>query len=331
MNREYTKGKTKEQIIGHIGFEGKANINKFRTRKVLITGAGSYIGESFKNYASREYPDNFTIDTLDMLSADWRDKSFAGYDLVFHVAGLAHSYVGTVSDEVKEKYYSVNTDLALETCKKARDDGAGAFVFMSSMIIYGASAPYGKKLVIDADTMPNPENYYGDSKLQADVALRELGTDDFGVIVLRPPMIYGKGCKGNFVTLSKFATKLKLFPKVNNERSMLYIGNLCEFLCQLFLCDNRQPQTVFYPQNPEWTCTSHMVGEIAKCCKNRILITRLGAPAIWLCSKVPGKIGQLCNKAFGNSCYAHELSKYEGMDYQKYNLDESVEMAVSEQ
>ena len=112
-------------------------------KKVLITGADSYIGVSFDNYAREHYGDELSVETVDMIDGSWREKDFSGYDVVYHVAGIAHADVGNVSDEVKAKYYAVNTDLAIETAKKARAEGVKQFVFMSSAIVYGDSAPYG--------------------------------------------------------------------------------------------------------------------------------------------------------------------------------------------
>ena len=133
-------------------------------KKVLITGANSYIGVSFENYVHEHYSSELSIDTVDMIDGSWREKNFSSYDVVYHVAGIAHADVGNVSDEVKAKYYVINTDLAIETAKKAKADGVKQFVFMSSAIVYGDSAPYGKRKRITADTEPQPANFYGDSK-----------------------------------------------------------------------------------------------------------------------------------------------------------------------
>lgn len=59
-------------------------------KKILITGANSYIGTSFEKYLKENYPDEYIVDTVDMIDGSWREKSFAGYDSVFHVAGIAH-------------------------------------------------------------------------------------------------------------------------------------------------------------------------------------------------------------------------------------------------
>lgn len=322
--RLYTEGKSNEELIGNIGFGETVNVDLSAKKKILITGAGSYIGESFKEYAAEKYSNNFSIKDVDMLDGAWRDMDFSEFDIVYHVAGIAHADVGNVDESTKEKYYAVNTDLAVEVCKKAKAEGVKEFIFMSSMIIYGDSAPYGKNKIIDENTVPCAANFYGDSKLQADVAVRELASDEFKVIVLRPPMIYGKGSKGNYPTLAKFAKKLPVFPDVNNQRSMLHIDNLCEFLCQIMLVEVEQNATVLIPQNSEWTKTSEMVKEIATACNNKIRTLSTLSPSVVIGGKLPGKIGELVNKAFGNCCYSQKISIYSGINYQTISLHDSI-------
>lgn len=323
--RHYTDGKSDSELIGHIGFGEPVTVDKNAKRKVLITGAGSYIGESFLEYADKHYCENFEIEVLDMLDEKWREKDFSSFDIVYHVAGIAHADVGNVDEATKEKYYAVNTDLTVEVCKKAKADKVKEFVFMSSMIVYGDSAPYGAKKIVDANTVPKPANFYGDSKLQADVAVRELADADFKVIVLRPPMIYGKGSKGNYPVLAKLAKKLPVFPDVDNERSMLHIDNLCEFLCQVMLIEHlTQDAVVLIPQNAEWTKTSDMVEQIAEVSGKKIKKTKVLTPAVKIAGMMPGKIGGLVNKAFGNNCYAYKISVYSGVNYQKNTLKQSI-------
>ena len=322
--RSYTDGKSAEELIGNIGFGEAVQVDATAKRKVLITGAGSYIGESFKAYAAENYGDNFDIEEVDMLDGTWRDIDFFKYDIVYHVAGIAHADVGNVDDATKEKYYAVNTDLTVEVCRKAKTEGVKEFIFMSSMIVYGDSAPYGESKIIDENTVPQPANFYGDSKLQADVAVREMADDNFKVLVLRPPMIYGKGSKGNYPTLAKLAKKLPVFPDVDNQRSMLHIDNLCEFLCQIMLVNVKQNATVLIPQNAEWTKTTDMVKEIAEVCDRKILTTKLLKPCVNIAGVIPGKIGGLVNKAFGNNCYDFIVSIYEGINYRIVTWRESI-------
>ncbi|MEH2947393.1 NAD-dependent epimerase/dehydratase family protein [Sporofaciens sp. JLR.KK001] len=289
-------------------------------KKVLITGANSYIGVSFENYVREHYGSELSIETVDMIDDSWKEKDFSSYNVVFHVVGIAHADVGNVSDEVKAKYYAINTDLAIETAKKAKAEGVKQFVFMSSSIVYGDSAPYGKQKRITADTEPKPANFYGDSKWQADKGARELADDSFIVTVLRPPMIYGKNSKGNYPMLAKMAKKLPIFPDVQNERSMLYIENLCEFLCQVMI---RREGGIFWPQNAEYTRTSEMVKIIGEVSGHKVKVSKAWNWVVSLALHIPGKISGLANKAFGNMSYEQNMSQYD-FKYQKVSLKESI-------
>ena len=290
-------------------------------KKVLITGAGSYIGTSFEKYVNDLYPDMLQTETLDMLQVSWRNKDFGGTDIVFHVAGIAHSDVGKASEEEKARYYAVNRDLAVETAQKAKAEGVRQFVFMSSAIIYGDSAPVGTEKIITADTEASPSNFYGDSKWQADKAVRELADEGFTVTVLRSPMIYGKGSKGNYPILAKMAKKLPVFPNIENKRSMLYINNLCEFLAQVMIMGKGG---VFHPQNAEYTRTSDMVRMIAEASGHHIAVSRIWNPAVRLAMLIPGKPRDLANKAFGNFAIDQSLSTYD-FDYRAIGLKASIE------
>lgn len=267
-------------------------------KKILVTGANSYIGTSFEKYME-QYPD-YLVDTLDMQNPNWKAHDFNTYDSVFHVAGIAHADVGRVSDETKQLYYKVNTDLTVETAIKAKESNVKQFIYMSSIIVYGESAPLGKRKVITKDTIPTPANFYGDSKLQADLKLKQLSSNDFKVCIIRPPMIYGSGSKGNYQMLSKLAKKLSIFPDIKNERSMLYIGNLCIFIKQ---CIDKQIEGIQFPQNKEYISTSNMVKEIAKANNKGIYLTKLLNPFVYLATIIPGKVGGMTNKAFGNLVY----------------------------
>ena len=306
------------------GYKKTFNIDKNRNISVLITGANSYIGKSFMRYCENHYP-NIKVASIGMRDGNWRSTPFTTidestgeqrpYDSIFHVAGIAHADVGHTSLEEQEKYYSVNTDLAIECCKKARDAGCSQFIFMSSMIIYGG-AEY-----IDEHTLPNPTNFYGNSKWLADKGVRELGTDDFKVAVLRPPMIYGNGSKGNYLTLSKISKMTTMFPTVNNTRSMLYIENLCEFVSQLALSGSGG---IFFPQNAEYSNTAEMVKAIAAVSGKRMRGVSILNPGVIIAEHIPGAIGNLADKAFGSSYYDQGLSKYDGLDYQVLSLADSL-------
>lgn len=285
-------------------------------KKILITGANSYIGTSFDKYM-RLYSDDFSVDTLDMLSDDWKAFDFSNYDTVFHVAGIAHSDSGKISAEKEQLYRKVNTDLTITVAKKAKTEGVKQFIFMSSAIVYGNSAALGKKKMINRDTPVAPANAYGDSKVQAEIGLFDIEDESFKVVILRPPMIYGKGSKGNYPLLSKMARKLPLFPKIDNQRSMLYVENLCEFVKLMIENDECG---IFWPQNNEYTNTADMVSAIAKVHNKKIRLTKIFNPAL----AVLRVLTPLVDKAFGSFTYDLEMSNYDKGDYRVASFEESV-------
>lgn len=321
----YTNVKRKVQLqdifINEKELKQTKEDKNLQLKKVLITGASSYIGESVEKWLNNS-DNEYEVDTLDMLDPNWKEFDFSKYDTVFHVAGIAHADVGNVSEEVKQKYYQVNTDLTLEVANIAKNAKVRQFIFMSSMIVYSGCGTTH----ITKDTKPKAENFYGDSKLQADLKLQEMNDDSFKVVVVRPPMIYGKGAKGNYPQLVKLATKLPVFPIVNNKRSMLHIDNLCEFI--KLMIDNEE-SGVFFPQNDEYTNTSDMVQMIASIKGHKIILLPGTSLFIKLLGNIPGKIGRLASKAFGDSYYDMNLSDYvEG--YRINNFRHSIEMTEGE-
>ncbi len=290
-------------------------------KRILITGAGSYIGTSFASYMAEHYGEEYTVDTRDMVDGTWREMSMAGYDTVFHVAGLAHADVGRVSEEERDRYYKINTALTIEVAEAAKRDGVGQFIFMSSMIVFGESAEIGRQRVIDETTEPAPANFYGDSKLQAERGILPLSSDTFRVVILRPPMIYGRGSRGNYPILQKFARRCPFFPYVKNERSMLYVDNLSEFV---YLMIKHREAGIFHPQNAEYANTAELVRMIARANGKRVLLVRGLGWALRLLSHFTG----LVNKAFGTMKYDMALSEYRE-NYRVCTLQESIERTES--
>ena len=232
-------------------------------KNILITGANSYVGTSFEKWLS-QWPDKYHVDTIDMIDGTWREKSFEGYDAVFHVAGIAHRKETKAN---AHEYYEINRDLAVETAKKAKQDGVSQFIFMSTMGVYGMLTG-----VITKDTVPNPKTHYGKSKVQAEEQIQKLSDDSFKVVILRPPMIYGKNCTGNYARLRAFVLKYKVFPNIANRRSMIQINNLCAYVQK---CVDSNVNGLFFPQDPEYICTRDIAVKIGECSSERITVSSL--------------------------------------------------------
>lgn len=284
-------------------------------KRILITGINSYLGGRFRQYME-QFPDYATV-SISMRNGSWRGEDFTGFDVVYHVAGLAHSDNGRISPEKAQKYYEINTDLTKELANKAKREGVKQFIFMSSAIVYGDSAPIGRRRRIDRSTICTPANCYGDSKLQAELGLRRLEDKNFRVVILRPPMIYGPGCKGNYPVLSLFAQRLPVFPYVDNERSMLFVDNLMAFV--KLMIDNEESGT-FFPQNAEYSNTSELVRMIAETHGKKLILVRGFTWAL----KFLGFFTALVDKAFGSLSYDMPMSEYPGGEYRLYSLEESI-------
>ncbi len=277
---------------------------------ILITGAGSYVGTSVERWIKNH--SNHRVDTLDMLKDTWRDTDFSQYDVVYHVAGIAHV---NAKASMEALYYKVNRDLTIEVAQKAKEAGVKQFIFMSSMIVFHESRSL-KPEMITSDTQPSPNGFYGDSKLQAEKGLHELACDTFKVCILRPPMIYGPNSKGNFPRLIKLAAKTPVFPDFHNQRSMLYIDNLAEFVLQAV---NRQLAGTFYPQNCELSDTVEIIRYFAKAQHHHVYFAKWLNPFV----RIASHFLQPINKMFGTYYYAPQMSKMD-FEYQLVSFEESL-------
>ncbi|WP_416147683.1 NAD-dependent epimerase/dehydratase family protein [Salipaludibacillus sp. HK11] len=279
-------------------------------KKILITGSNSYIGNGLEKWLEN-YPDSYSIEAISLRDNSWKEKGFSEYDVVFHVAGIAHV---STDPNMEEQYYKVNRDLTIEVAQKAKIEGVEQFIFMSSIIVYGDSS--SDERVIDRNTEPKPSNFYGNSKLQAEEGIKPLENEDFKVVIIRPPMIYGKGSKGNYPKLAKVARKFPVFPDIDNQRSMLHIDNLCEFIRLMII--NEETGT-FFPQNEEYVKTSNMVKLIAEHHGKKTRLTKVFNPILKL---MIGRVN-IVNKVFGNLVYEKSMSDYKD-GYRVRDLRETI-------
>lgn len=284
-------------------------------KRILITGKGSYIGRSFINYCSKKNYD-FEIDELSVYGDEWKKEDFSKYDTVFHVAGIAHA---NPSKDQAPLYYAVNRDLAVEVAEHAKKSDVRQFIFMSSAIVYTSSELKNGK--ITKKTIPKSDDFYGDSKIQAEEGLIPLQDNIFKVAILRPPMIYGKGSKGNYPKLAKLAQKTPVFPNFDNKRSMLHIENLSELISLII---KNKDEGTFFPQNPDYVKTTDLVKTVADYYNNNILFTKLANPLIQVLKNIT-----IFNKVFGNLYYDKSMSEYKNGNYQIVDLKKSIELTES--
>lgn len=283
--------------------------------KILITGKNSYIGMSFEKWLN-QWPDVYQVDTICLINDNWENYDFSQYDVVFHVAGIVHQ---KEKPGMKNLYYSVNRDLAIEVAKKAKKSGVKQFIFMSSMAIYGQEGKIGENVTIDDATLCIPNSFYGSSKLEAENEINKLGDNNFSIAIIRAPMVYGPNCLGNYRSLRKFVKTIRILPDLKNQRSMIFINNLVEFIRLLI---DHQDKGLFFPQNKEYVDTLNMAEIIAHFYGKKILKSK----ALGGLLRAGKNTFPMVNKIFGNLIYDKNLSQHYNWNYCKVGFEESIEL-----
>lgn len=289
-------------------FQNKEKI--METKRILLNGKNSYIGKSFIKHWS-ENENDYVIDELRVRGENWGKFNFTPYDSVFHISGIAHN---SEDPKLKELYYEVNRDLTVEIALQAKESGVKQFIIMSSMIIFGNEL--SGKTFIGFDTKSNPDNFYMESKLQAEIELRKIEESNFKVAIIRPPMVYSANSKGNYLLLAKLAKKTPIFPDYTNKRSMLYVGNLCRFVTLIIKNDD---SGTYYFQNSEYIQKSKMVKQIAETHKHSLVLTKVLKFTFDKMFRL-----NIIKKDFGDLYYDQTMSHYDKGVYQQINFAESI-------
>lgn len=283
-------------------------------KNVLIIGKNSYLGISLIRWLDN-YPDEYSVNIISARNNMWKKIDFSEYDAVVDFAGIAH--INNITTDMESLFYSINKDLTIEIGKKAKDEGVRHFIYFSSMNVYGDYCSN----IVNRDAV-NPTSFYGDSKLQGEIGLQAMEDETFIVSRIRPPFVYGKGCKGNYNTISKIAKIMPIFPSYSNKKSMIYIDNLCEFV--RILIDSRDGGC-FTPQNKELVSTADLVREIAKQSGKKIWFTKIFNWAI----PIGIKLTKVVRRAFADDCYTMKLSDYDGYKYCIVDFEASIKETES--
>ncbi|MFW3405384.1 NAD-dependent epimerase/dehydratase family protein [Aliarcobacter butzleri] len=237
--------------------------------RLLITGSRGFVGSYFIN----KYKDNYKIKSFSFLKDNIDTLDFSCLEVVLHLSALVHQMGGASPEE----YERVNVTQTLELAKKAKESGVGHFIFMSTVKVYGEEA----ESKYTENSTCNPEDEYGKSKLKAELELQKLEDENFKVSIVRTPIVYGYGVKANIKSLVNLVNKVPVLPfgKVENKRSMVYIGNLCHLVDEII---TQEKQGIFLACDDEPLSTSKLIELIAK---NLDLVKRSGCGTITLCEK----------------------------------------------
>ncbi len=282
--------------------------------KILLIGKNSYIGEHIKSYLAGF---NHQVDEFDIEHENLNKEIFLGYDSVIHLAAIVHRK--DITDY--SVYKKVNVDLAVSTASLAKEAGVKQFVFFSTMAVYKG----GKSLngnIVDSKTECVPDSFYGKSKLEAEQALKEFESEDFKIAYIRPANVYGKDCKGAYIsTFKKIVKLLPVIPMAYEDvkQGMLYIDNLCELVK---LVVEKNGEGIFPAQdNPAVSSVEIMVAM-----SNALTLNKKSSKLFGLPFKVL-KIG-LVNKLYGGIAYAEDYAQTDLGNYSLFDFEESMKKTL---
>ncbi len=229
---------------------------------LLITGSSGFVGSYFiKNYSSKYDIKTFSfrkdnIDTLDC----------SNIDVVFHLSALVHQMGGAS----KEEYEKVNVTQTLDLAKKVKASGVKHFIFMSTVKVYGEETD----ISYTENSVCNPQDEYGKSKLQAEQELQKLEDDNFKVSIIRTPIVYGYDVKANIKSLINLIKKVPVLPfgKIENRRSMVFIGNLCHLIDEIII---QEKAGIFLASDDEPLSTSRLIELIANGLDKKVYLIKI--------------------------------------------------------
>ncbi len=231
--------------------------------KILITGADSFVG---KNYIENSV--NKDVEEISLFDNKPEDIDFSKYDVIIHLVAIVHQSKTIHEDQ----YYKINRDLCVNVAEHAKKAGVKQFIFLSSVKVYGAFIPNSGPWNEDSKCVP--EDSYGKSKYEAEIALKQLEESNFIVSIVRTPLVYGAGVKANMLNILRLLNKFPILPlaKVNNKRSFTSAGNLVAFIDRII---EKKASGIFIAMDEKPLSTTDLVNYISKYLNKKIFLFRM--------------------------------------------------------
>ena len=257
--------KMKVLITGSNGFIGQHLVSNLRNEKgiSLVLSSRRYV-ESLSGLA-----DQFIFPSIDS-STDWK-KVLVGVDAVVHLAGIAHdTKLNPKNSDIK--YIESNIKTTSNLARQAVKAGVNRFIYLSSIKVNGEETSINKPFV--ADDIPDPQDIYAKSKLNAEIALKKISEiSDLKLVIIRPVLVYGPGVKGNFLNLMKWIKRgIPLpFALISNKRDLVSINNLIKFITICLKHPSAVGQVFLISDNISLS-TKSLIEKLARFQKKKILL-----------------------------------------------------------
>jgi nucleoside-diphosphate-sugar epimerase len=268
-------------VTGAAGFIGRALCPQ-------LTAAGYQVRAAVRSAARAIDATSVAVGEIDG-ATDW-SNAVAGIECVIHLAGRAHA----LQDGSRSfaEYRRINVEGTRRLAQEAARSGVKRLVFVSSVKVNGestAAAPF-----VESDP-PRPEDAYGVSKWEAEQALLQVANASrLEAVVLRPPLVYGPGVKGNFLRLAEFIMRGFPLPlaSVHNRRSLIHVGNLAAAIvaCQ------RAPRAAgrtYLVSDGEDVSTPALIGALAAALGVRARLIPFPVPLLRFAATVLGRSGEI--------------------------------------
>ena len=253
-------------------------------------------------------------------------KSLITADLVIHCAARAHVMKENRNDSL-QLYRKVNVDDTLNLAKQAVSSGVKRFIFLSSIKVNGEQTLFSKSFKYN--DIPDPEDAYGISKYEAEEALKELSNKTkMEIVIIRAPLVYGEGVKGNFLRLLELSNKGLPLPlaNINNKRSLVGIDNLID----LITCCIDHPKAAgetFLVSDNENISTTELIKKIKIAMGKSLRLFPMPIILLKLLGHLIGKSTEI-DRLFG-SLTINILHTYELLDWKpKFSLDDNLKKTV---
>ncbi len=281
-------------------------------RKILIIGRKGFIGSSLAKWLVDKGDEVFLVSGR---KEEWKSFDMTGIDTVVYAAGLAHTKEKRKNEEL---FLKANVTQAKKSALQAKQAGVHQYIYISSMNVYGST---GKR--IGTNSSISPDTLYGRSKRQGELEILKLEEENFATVIIRPPVVTGAGCKGSIRFLTRASKYIMFFPNYPNQRSIIDVINLCEFIRCLIA---KNASGIYHPQNEEYISTYQLLSLIANSTGRKIRPISFLNPLIsWMLPRF-----KMVGKVFGDDCYDKRLSTYKNFSYWIRTHDQSIQDMASD-